>query len=245
MPLPFLQTPRELRDLIYHFVLASDSGKITLIPWTIEVAKSLNLLRTCRQIHEECKSLIWHDNGLSIRSPSMLSVHLRGLSRLRHIQRIQHIRISLELLDRGELEWAASALKTLARWKGIKTVTLTADWEKPRGLWEFEEQLELKSKGTRLDGRLYLSKESIYGTTMSINTGWPPFTHWGKQTWLREMLLTSSGIDELAKEMHNMVGGEFWIDGKLCFKDGVVVTKLELNPRYGEIRMVLGSRTWR
>jgi hypothetical protein len=237
MTLPFLEVfPREIRDQIYRYVLESPSGKVTLTPWSVDVAKSLTLLRTCRQIHQECKDIIWHDNQLKIRYPSQLSQKFHTLSLLPHTQRIRHLRISLELLDSHELEWASSALKGLKEWSGLKTITLTAAWEKTQGIKEFQEELALRASGESLDGRLHrVLGSSIHSpvdiTTMKINTCWPPFTHWGKHNWLREMLLDSSRIKSILWEMHSMFGGELWVDGLLCYRRNMIVNDPEFNPR--------------
>jgi len=143
------------------------------------------------------------------------------------------------MLDTGELEWVNSAMKALKQWPELKSVTLTAAWEKPRGMVEFGEELALRLRGETLDGRLY--RPLLENTTMSINTGWPRFTHWGKQTWLREMLLDSSRVNALLKEMHTTLGGQLWVDGRLCLELNVVVQKFDINPRNGEIRIILGT----
>jgi hypothetical protein len=260
MPKPFLEVfPREIRDQIYTFVLASSSGAVTLSPWTVEVERSLRLLRTCKQVHRECKDIIWLHNGLSIRAPTEL---FRRLS----IESIPtdalwkqamfvpgtdwrvHINVSLELLDRHELEWIISALPAVAGWSKNRhrechqtfIMTLFAHSDNPRCIKEFDEFLYLRALGSQMDGRLY--RDDIHSAGLDITSIWPPFAHWGKHTWLREMLLDSSNIDELLKKMHGIVGGELWVDGRLYFKDDAqLVDDLQLDPRDGEIKMIFGS----
>ncbi|KUJ16100.1 uncharacterized protein LY89DRAFT_648257 [Mollisia scopiformis] len=241
MPLPFLEVfPREIRDQIYTYVLASPSGAVTLSPWTVEIARSLSLLRTCKQIHRECKDIIWYHNRLDIRQPTHLHRKFLTLSKQRPARRIRQLKVCLELLDRDELEWVASAAAGLEEWCRVgrlESITLSTEWDKPRGIEEFKEILSLRKYGECLDGRLY--QESSTWTRMVINTGWPRFSHWGKQRWLKEMLLDPSGLNELLGSIHGAFGGQLYVGGKLCFDNRVrVVEDLKLDPRNGEIRIV-------
>ncbi|KAJ5041327.1 uncharacterized protein L3040_005872 [Drepanopeziza brunnea f. sp. 'multigermtubi'] len=199
MPLAFLQVfPREIRDQIYTHALSTQSGAVTLSPWTVEVAKSLALLRT------------------SI----------------------------AELLDRDELEWVASSAKALgdwARYGRLESITIVAEWDKPKDLQEFKEIQNMRKYGEVLDGRLY--KDSSTWTRMIVNTGWPRFCNWGKQKWFREMLMDPGGINELLLELHEAFGGgRLYVDGLLCFKDHLQVAEgYHVDPRNGEIRIVPGA----
>lgn len=246
MPLRFLDAfPREIRDQIYTYILGSRSGAVTLSPWSIEVAKSLCLLRTCKQIHRECKDLIWYHNRLTLRSDTQLSQKFRSLYRQGPAKRIRLLRISLELLDRDELEWVASAAKALGDWcrhGRLESITIIAEWDKPRNLQEFKDIQNLRRYGEVLDGRLY--KDSSTWTRMLVNTGWPRFCNWGKQKWFREMLMDLSGVNGLLLELHKgFGGGQLYVDGLLCFKDYLQIAEdYKLDPRHGEIRIVPGFR---
>jgi hypothetical protein len=246
MPTSFLEVfPREIRDQIYAFVLASSSRAVTLCPWTVEIASSLSLLRTCKQVHRECKDIIWHHNGLSLRDPTQLFQKFKGLARHRHVRRIRQLKVCMELLDRDELEWISTSMKALGDWcrlGRLESITITTAWERPRGVDEFKEILSLRKYGESLDGRLY--QDSSTWTRMAVNTGWPRFSHWGKQRWLREMLLDPSGVDELLKEIHHSFGGMLYVDGRLCFRDLAQIEAPNLDPRNGEIRIIpaLASR---
>jgi hypothetical protein len=261
---PFLDTlPREIRDLIYIQVLASSSGIVTLTPWTVEVAQSLSILRTCKQIHRECKDIIWRHNNLRPHTPSQLFLKFQQLEkfqrmrRFRHIQRIPHMSMHLDLLDRDELQWACQALIALAQWKPrrrFESITLIAVRDRPRNLSEFEGISKLRKDGELVDGRLY--NQSLSFEMMAVNTTWPRFSHWGKQRWLREMLLDPGDPADILEEIHNAFGGELYIDEKLCYKDHCrVMDDLQLDPRGGEIKILpttqgradnsLGSTRWR
>jgi hypothetical protein len=240
MTLRFLEVfPREIRDQIYTFILASPSGAVTLSPWTVDVARSLSILRTCKQVHRECKDIIWHHNALHVRQPTQLYQKLQSLGKRQQIRRIRQLQIGLELLDRDELEWMLGSLKALPEWcrlGRLESITLAAEWDKPRGIAEFKEVLDLRKYGECLDGRLYQDSRTF--TRMVCNTGWPGFSHWGKQRWLREMLLDPSGINELLKEIHDLFGGQLYVDGLLCFKDRAqIVHGFKFDPRNGEIKI--------
>jgi hypothetical protein len=246
MPLPFLVIfPREIRDQIFTYVLTNSQGEVRLYPWTVDVARSLSILRTCKQIHRECKDIIWEHNNLNIRDPCQLFQRFNNQSRLKHTGRIQHVKICLELLDRDELEWMRASLKALAIWSqtgSLKSITLVTDSDRPRTVEEFQEALVLRESGETIDGRLF--REAPTWTKMFLNTGWPRFSHWGKQSWLREMLLDPSGIEALVKDIHDFFGGELFIDGILCFKDRKMIRKkMGLNPRHGEIKIILPRRS--
>jgi hypothetical protein len=241
MPRPFLEVfPREIRDHIYTLVLESPSGTVSLSPWSVDVARSLSLLRTCKQIRRECKDIIWQHNGLKLREITQLAEKFKNLGKSKSGERIQHIKIYLTLLDRDELEWIGTALQGLACWSrngSLKTITLCAARERPRTVEEFHEELQLMVLGDTVDGRLY--RESATWTRMVIYTGWPPFSHWGKQMWLRVMLQDPSKTHDLLKEMHDTLRGELWVNGSLCCKDEQVIEAFEVDPRDGELQFVI------
>jgi hypothetical protein len=245
MPRGFLEAfPREIRDQIYTYVLASSSNAVTLSPWTIEVTQSMTILRTCKQIQRECKEIIWRHNALSLRPSTEIYSRFSGLMELDDLRRIQHIEISLELLDKDDLEWIFSGLKALAtlpQTGAMKSISLVAISDRPRGIKEYEEELDLMCSGEYVDGRLFGGGADEVGTSLIFKSSWPHFSHWGKQKWLREMLLDRSDTTGLLQEIHTTFGGRLFIDGSLCFKNGKQVAKTsKLNPRDGEIKIVPG-----
>jgi hypothetical protein len=224
MPRPFLEIfPREIRDLIYTFLLASRSGQVSLSPWTTEVARSLSIVRTCKQIRRECKDIIWQHNRMNLREHTQLSQKLRDTWKEKCAPCIRHSTLS---------EWSSKG--------ALKSITLSTSNERPRGMAEFHEELALLIDGSSVDGRLY--RECPSSSTMVINTGWPQFSHWGKQRWLKEMLLDPSHTEELLKQMHDTLGGELWINGVLCFQGhAAVVEVLNFNPRDAEVKFIFES----
>ena len=240
MVLSFLEVfPREIRDQIYNYVLASSAGTVTLSPWTVEVARSLFLLRTCRQVHRECKDIIWLHNKLNLQDPTQLYQKFKTLGKRRHVRKLRKLTICLEIMDRDELQWMMKSLEGLKEWcraGKLESITLSTVWEKPRGVAEFKEVLSLHTYGESIDGRLY--QDSSAWTWMNIDTGWPRFSHWGKQRWLKAMLLDPSGIEELLEKIHNLFGGRMFVDGILCFMDGRQYKACNLNPRNAEVMIL-------
>ncbi|TVY46900.1 hypothetical protein LOCC1_G002196 [Lachnellula occidentalis] len=262
MPHRFLEAfPREIRDQIYTYILTSSSSPsnaVTLSPWTFEVTRSLSLLRTCKQIQRECKEIIWRHNGLYLRSPTDIFTRFSSLMEVDglRLRRIRHMEIVLELLDKDDLEWVFSGLKALVQLAcvgsgSLESITLHAIQERPRGVNEFLEEMHLMCSGEWVDGRLFAAMpDNGIETTLVFKSSWPHFSNWGKQRWLREMLLNRSDTTALLKEMHTTFGGELLIDGSLLFKDGKqVATMSKSNPRDGEIKIVpnrvsSAARSW-
>jgi len=152
--------------------------------------------------------------------------------------------ICLELLDRDELEWIAASvapLRDLCLLGRLETITLVASAEKPTCLKEFREYLDLRQNGRPLDGRLYQDSalDPSNHLPLIINTGWPNFSPWSKQKWLRTILLDPSGVYHLLKEIHDIFGGELYVDGKLLLQEHI--QKMELinfDSQNGEIKIV-------
>lgn len=261
--------PREIRDEIYTYVLACPSGSVRLFPWIYsppnlrsnelqfdpsqnvitgnEGPIDLSLLRTCKQIRRECKDIIWEHNGLRLREPPNLFNKFKRYTTFRKIRYIKHIKIQLELLDWDELEWISKSLKAfviLAQEGSLESIRLIATKDRRRRLVEFEHLANLKKQGENMDGRWYRAAsisgfQSLSQKTFAINTGWPRFSHWGKQNWLRVMLLDPAQPNSLLKGIHDTFGGELYANGLLCYKDHTrVVEEFKLDLHEGEIKIV-------
>lgn len=264
--------PREIRDKIYSYVLACSSGSVSLFPWIydppnlrfntlpfdphrniiagVKGSIDLSLLRTCKQIQRECKDIIWEHNGLHLREPPKLFGKFNRYTTFKNIRGIKHVKIHLELLDWDELEWMSKSLKALVilgKEGSLESIRLVATRDRQRRLMEFEHLSNLKKHGEIMDGRWYRAApisgpQSLQQSTFAINTGWPRFSHGGKQNWLREMLLDPTQPNGVLKEMHDTFGGELYVDGLLCYKDYTeVVETFKLDQREGEIK-ILPSR---
>jgi hypothetical protein len=265
--------PREIRDQIYLYVLACPSGSVSLFPWiyaspnlrfnTLPFKPSLNiitgvkgqidlsLLRTCKQIHRECKDIIWKHNGLLVQEPSQLFHKFTRYTAFRRVRQIQHLKIHLELLDCDELEWMSQSLKALViltHEGSLESIRLVATSDRRRHLAEFEHLSNLKKHGESMDGRWYRAASlsgyrSLPQRALAINTGWPRFSHWGKQNWLRQMLRDPTQPIRPLWEMHDTFAGELYVNGQLWYKDHhvEVAASSQLDPGEGEI-MILPSR---
>ncbi|KAG9238410.1 hypothetical protein BJ875DRAFT_48101 [Amylocarpus encephaloides] len=236
----FLGLPREIRDQIYVDILASSSNTVTLSPWTVKVSRSMTILRTCKQIQRECKEIIWAHNGLRLREPTQLFGRFKELLDVDDVLKIEHVEITLELLDRDELEWMISALrafKALPKSGSLKSISLIAISDRPRGMEEYREELDLICLGDYVDGRLFGGGPGADGKSLIFKTSWPHFSHWGKHRWLREMLLDRSDTTPLLQELRSMFVGELYIDGVEC-PDGMTQPLCDLNPRDGEIKII-------
>ena len=134
MPPSFFDVfPREIRDQIYTYILQSPFGSVSLQPWTVEVARSLSVLRVSKQMHRECKDIIWTHKGLVLRGPTTI---YKKLSQISNTQRdlIRSVTFDLEVLDRDELEWVSSGLIIMQNCPRLEDITLQASWDSPRDL---------------------------------------------------------------------------------------------------------------
>lgn len=237
MSRPFLVVfPKEIRDQIYRYILTSTSGSLGISPWDTTVAKSLTILQTCKQVHREVKDVIWAIHGLRLRECAQIEDTFKSFAVL-NFKALSHVRIDLEIMDRDELQWIARGLKFLSAplYTGtLQSVTLRTIWEKPRDVKEYKEVLMLRKYGELVDGRLF--QEFYSHKTLTINTGWPRFSHWGKQKWLKQMLLDPTG--GLLRELHEMFGGEMRIDGVLIFKNRIQLRPHKFDARDAEVEII-------
>ncbi|CAD6444808.1 4be93348-e508-4881-88cd-6a9821626906 [Sclerotinia trifoliorum] len=247
---PFLQTlPREIRDSIYTYILGSPDGVITFLPWSIEVARSLSILRTCKQIHRECKDVIWKHKGLRLRESTQLEYKLENIYSMLGETARWHILIQLEVLDWDELEWVGRSLASIAgSLQNLHGITIKANKERPQTVEEFEDILDLRENGEIVDGRLYQEYPGIPSAdkeprTWMINTSWPRLSPWAKRKWLAEMLIDTADTRKLLYGIHNKFGGRLYVDGVLCLKEGSqTVEDFNLDARDGEIKIIPGRR---
>jgi hypothetical protein len=237
MSKPFLDIlPREIRDQIYVYVLTSATGTVGLSPWTHHVAKSLSIMRTCKQIQREVKDTIWKIHDLKLRESTMLEQRFTDYAE-QDFSSLRHIQIDLEIMDRDELEWIIHGLRVIASSHmrhTVKLITLRTIWERPRDVKEYKEVLNLRKDGHACDGRLV--QEHFSQRSLLVNTGWPRFSHWGKQKWLKEMLLDPSG--DMLQQIHDVLGGDMYVDKVLVWRDGKQVRRYQFNPRDSVVDIV-------
>ncbi|KAF4628414.1 hypothetical protein G7Y89_g9745 [Cudoniella acicularis] len=147
--------PREIRDQIYTYILSSSSNAVTLAPWTIEVTRSMTILRTCKQIQKECKEIIWLYNGLRLRESTQLFTKFSVLME--------------------NPAWSARALET--RLSQIHLPGRDKDKPGAGAVKEYEEELDLMCTGEYVDGRLFGGGPDALGTKLIYKTSWPHFSH--------------------------------------------------------------------
>jgi len=182
-------------------------------------------------MQRECKEIVWRHNGLRIRPTTQLCQYLDTLSDS-HGPYIEHIKVSLELLDGDELEWAGTALPAFSAWSSLRSITLTSNWERPRNIWEFQQELELR-RGRTYDGRLY--HDFIDDGDMQIVTGWPRFCHWyAYSSKTLPFLKIELEIQELWRDQHT---------GVFCGFNVLSSPVLE-NPTYGTNSLRRGKQNW-
>ena len=241
--------PPEIRDQIYTYVLASPAtGIIDLRPWTTAVEKSLSILRTCKQVHRECKDLIWQHNGMALRDDhNQLFDRLAKCYDQNSPAREVTVIMLLELLDVDELAWACQGLKAILSWPlhiKVSAVMLFTQFDRPRAMSEFTTLLHIRANGELLDGRRFYMHRLTHGVdeTLSIQAVWPAFSHWGKQRWFKQMLVNNADPTELIEDLRKSLGA------KLLAVDGTILSSLphdevrnpiKLDPRNGSITMMV------
>jgi hypothetical protein len=242
-----LSLPREVRDQIYIYALSSPTGYLhaavrtqdlkhfALLPFELPNIIHpgrirLSLLQTCKQVYQEAKDIVYEQNTLIVLNPYQLLRQYRELDTdLSH--RVRNIWLGVDLAHRVSLKDTARALEVLSRWaeqaRNLRTVTLNVISKKE----DMHELMDLRLFGepdtthTR-GGFRDLFKEYL---TVLRNS-------WGKydEQWagvkrklelyighLNERSLGQPG--EMVKELHDSFGGELYIDGRLCYKDGTEV----------------------
>jgi hypothetical protein len=149
--------------------------------------------------------------------------------------RVRNIWVGVDLAHRPSLENTARALEVLSGWAeragNLRTVTLNVISKK-------EDMHEL------MDLRLFGESDITLTGEFNPNVGKKLFNEyltllrksWGKYDgqWAgvdRKLELNVGHLNEhfpgqpgeMVKEMHDAFGGELWIDGRLCYKDGTEV----------------------
>ncbi|KAL3424303.1 hypothetical protein PVAG01_03584 [Phlyctema vagabunda] len=140
--------PQEIRDKIYRYVLVSRTKRVALThvggsdklryclqPFDFQENETaydefigLQLLRTCKQIQDECKDLFWRLNTYSVALPWNCVEDLPCYSSIRRVEMGIHY---LRGFEGGEMHQRQTrrALRTMATWsrKGrMQNITLNA-----------------------------------------------------------------------------------------------------------------------
>ena len=240
----------------------SDGARVDIVPvdpktyekLTDEPAIRLNLLRTCSQIHLEARNILWRHNSLALAQASTLYSHSR-LSDPRFSYRIESVHLRMDLLKRRfPPESIDSALKILGKWAregSLRSLTLTLlpANESDRGMAALNSLLEFRRLGGPIQPNP-LTSDIVYFEYLAIlkearsylpehlrrkivfHTNWDALLVFQKREWVK---IRGGLCPQLViKEIHDNFGGEFWMDGKLCFKDHVEVERVFVVPPEGE-----------
>jgi hypothetical protein len=208
----------------------------------------LSLLRVCKQIHGESKDLLWRHNALYLQRPSDLTIFIfwdRLAYQLSHF--LCTIDMDFVMFDQRHIRSTKKALETFVAWSRtgslrkinlifVKRIRIRHGYDT-----NFEELLAIRTKahiGSRLpmtwptaeDCMKYWDLLWEVGSVkdgfaphvqkrMIINSGLRNRNAHEKQQWLNRML--HSDPSGFATKLHEAFDGELWIDGVLCYKDGL------------------------
>lgn len=243
-----LRFPREIRDKIYIYALSSPTGYVlptqrfddlkhfALLPFKppncIYPGRiRLSLLQTCKQINHEAKDVLVFKHNTWVFSIYDLPWAIGGLD-VKISHRMQHVWLSYNLTNRSGLEDTFKSLEILSGWAqeagNLRTVTLGV----VAGMQDMHELMELRLFGEPEDlpnGEFNPDVgKKLFGEYLTVlrdswgkhDAQWAGIT---KRLELRVNRLNDSHVyepREMVKEMHDAFGGELWVDGRLCYKDG-------------------------
>jgi hypothetical protein len=239
--------PREIRTQIFSYVLAP-TGRIIIkrtsgIPTKAIIHSypalfpgaeiSLSLLQTCRQIYDEAKGVLWSDNILCLPFSKSIwdaevedAMFLRNYPYLSRNVRILELRLTPDSIDSVKVD---RFLQQLGEWK---SVVLREVWFTMSGMGTmsmFGETVWRYILHIRLDAPLpdILSlagnKETGYLRHMcrrlNIELGIRHTSNEARRVWFENH--HPADCEDTLKDLHQCLGGDVYIDGALCYKDGV------------------------
>lgn len=236
---------------------------------TSEPVIRLKFLRTCSQIHLEARNVLWRCNSLAFPQGQSVYSHSRLQDpRFSYAIESVHLSINLlgPRYGAGGSRYGASgrmdgALKIFGKWArdgSLKSLTLTVlpENKSDRGLVGLNKLLEIWRLGSPaqaipLDKTpyfAYLARLEELGEAGSylpvhlkrkivFDTNWDTVPVVLKREWIKSQ--GASRPQDMMRELHNKFGGEFWMDGKLCFKDRVEIERVFDIPPEEDIRPAL------
>lgn len=231
-----------------------DGARVDIVPTnprtyervTSEPVIRLNLLRTCSQIHLEARNILWKHNSLAIAQASTLYLHSRFLDP-RFSYAVESIQMKMDIMaSPGALTNMAGTYKIFGNWaqKGnLRSFTLTMLLGAHRGMSALDNLVELWSPLQRLqhvrpttDPSETLLKtleklkeaEEVLPAQLKrrivFETDWDILPLIAKRNWMK--LREKLHPQDVIKTIHDAFGGEFWMDGKLCYKDHVEIERV-------------------
>ncbi|KAE8445598.1 hypothetical protein EG329_013231 [Mollisiaceae sp. DMI_Dod_QoI] len=265
--------PREIRDQILLYVLASPTGYVSLIeadnddwPWRhlkeplkivptssdgailYDMKISLSVLRICKQIYYECKDILWKHNVLRLQRPVDLTSFLVWDTLCRQLScQLQSVELKFDLFVPRKFAATQGALQTLVRWSRSGTLKkfcliFTKRVNRRTGHDESFQEVLGRWRGLPVwgttpppsisDCEKYMALLRSLGSTdkgfasgvqkkVVLDTGLSTRTPLEKLMWLNRWSPLHPGW--FAEELNHAVGGELYMDGMLCYKDGVKV----------------------
>jgi len=251
-PPTLLTLPAEIRNIIFGMILVNCSGRVTLHRGepknpgqcaslkvrTLEESQpgdpehvtneiSLAFLGACKQIHMDCKDLLWTRHTFVFRDMDLLRVNSHQASFFQLPYRhIRHLEVNSDLL----VGFMGLIMELLAKWvlqgAALRTFTVKVFLSRrPRNL-------------PYLSGSMVLHQLKVMGQLLEINTANSEGCKLALQKLDRKLFITTKledylrpvyrgGVDfeKVVQEMHQAFGGELWIGEKLCWKDGEQVAR--------------------
>ena len=210
MKFPFLEC-----DLEYSLRTSEHLGLSRCQP-----TLNLSILATCKQIYQECWLYLWKNNAFLLKGQESLRQVIEpkwcASYLLRHVE---HIALGIQMIGNGRLEEEFRRfefLDQLSQSAKLKNITVfTRSWdtlESYCGAWNtgFGEYMEMLNKASK--GPLAkLEKKMI------LYAGYQGLSFRGRQTRIRHLAKNPTKVMD---DLHDSFGGELWIDGILCYKDG-------------------------
>lgn len=248
---PLLLLPREIRDDIHSYVFASpwgfvvlpdaSSGYPTRRPNSLLRIKSyepyyqrsclenlsLTYLRVCKQIHAECKDLLWSYNALFLGDVRDWSYYLMWDSlALQLSKNLRHLRVDFNAFSRSRLSDTGKALQSFIIWSrkpgsSLRQVDFRLCRKDMRRLIrndrnERQECVDtLHSAGTSETGfPAHVKRKLVVGEWFPPRFGWE---EWSSPLNVKELMKPG----QLLLQLHEAFKGEMWFDGVLYYENGV------------------------
>jgi hypothetical protein len=184
-------------------------------------ALNLSILATCKQIYEECRPYLWKNNAF------LLNQHKEKLPQLIDSKScasyllldVEHIVLGVQMICNFRLEEEFKSfefLDQLSRRAKLKKITFfTPSWDNMESYcatWKtgFGNYMEMLDEATK--GPLATLERK-----MILCSGYKELTWKGRQSRITNL---PKNPTEVMDDLHSSFGGELWIDGVLCYKDG-------------------------
>lgn len=260
MPHHFLDLPREIRDQIYSHILSptglvaldhpSNRSHVRVSSYCYSHSKKfspidLAILRTCKQIGNECRGLIWKLNSLQWQSSMPLEPRWWQMDKMYEVQSVSLV-LNFQVINytgHHDLRSFLGRLYECALHGSLKELSLEIFLPKDfyRGLYLDPH----RPSGKRWIIRMAAFQNIRYSLheylhILDFVQTFPAFANvkrkayvdfrWGGMNykeghWVEDgKILPPLPIDLLAK-IHESFGGRLYHQGTLCFKGGELVTK--------------------